>query len=170
MSRVRTTWFLGLLLICPGPTAAPAQDPPPTPQVVLSVGGEVLQPLKLTAPEFARLPRQTVRAKDHEGKESNFEGVPLAEVLKASGVKFGQDLRGPALATYLIVEASDGYRAVFALPELDPAFSDRVILLADRRDGKPLAGKEGPLRVVVPGEKRHGRWVRQVIALKIGRA
>ena len=48
---------------------------------------------------------------------------------------------------YLVVEAADGYRAVFALPELDPAFSDRVILLADRRDGKPLDGKEGPLRV-----------------------
>ena len=170
MSGVRTTWFLWLLLICSGPIAAPAQDPPPTSEVVLSVGGEVPRPSKLTAPEFAQLPRQTVRAKDHEGKEADFEGVPLVEVLKASGVKFGQDLRGPALATYLIVEAADGYRAVFALPELDPAFSDRVILLADRRDGKPLAGKEGPLRVVVPGEKRHGRWVRQVIALKIRRA
>ena len=136
---------------------------------MLSVGGEVPRPSKLTAPEFARLPRQTVRAKDHQGKEADFEGVPLVEVLKASGVKFGQDLRGPALATYLVVEAADGYRAVFALPELDPAFSDRVILLADRRDGKPLAGNEGPLRVVVPGEKRHARWVRQVIALKIGR-
>jgi hypothetical protein len=123
----------------------------------------------LTAPEFARLPRQKVRAKDHQGKEADFEGVPLVEVLKASGVKFGQDLRGPALATYLVVEAADGYRAIFALPELDPAFSDRVILLADRRDGKPLDGKEGPLRVIVPGEKRHARWVRQVIALKIGR-
>jgi len=58
---------------------------------------------------------------------------------------------------------------VFALPELDPAFSDRIILLADRRDGKLLAGKEGPLRVIVPGEKRHARWIRQVIALKMGR-
>jgi DMSO/TMAO reductase YedYZ molybdopterin-dependent catalytic subunit len=136
---------------------------------MLSVGGEVPRPFKLTAPEFAGLPRQTVRAKDHEGKEAEFQGVPLVELLKASGVKFGQDLRGPALATYLVVEAADGYRAVFALPELDPAFSDRVILLADRRDGKPLAGKEGPLRVIVPGEKRHSRWVRQVVALKLGR-
>jgi hypothetical protein len=90
-------------------------------------------------------------------------------VLKAAGVQFGQDLRGPALATYLVVEAADGYRAVFALPELDPAFTDCIILLADRREGKPLGGTEGPLRVIVPGEKRHARWVRQVIALKVGR-
>jgi hypothetical protein len=71
---------------------------------------------------------------------------------------------------YLVVEASDGYRAVFALPEIDPACTDRTILLVDRRDGKPLSAKEGPLRIVVPGEKRHSRWVRQVIAFKIGRA
>jgi hypothetical protein len=111
-----------------------------------------------------------VRATDSGGKESEFDGIPLVELLKAAGVKFGGDLRGPALATYLVVEATDGYRAVFALPELDPECTDRVVLLADRRDGKPLDEKQGPLRVIVPGEKRHSRWVRQVIALRIGRA
>lgn len=45
--------------------------------------------------------------------------------------------------TFLVVDAADGYRAVFALPELDRAFTDRIILLADRREGKPLAEKEG---------------------------
>jgi hypothetical protein len=111
-----------------------------------------------------------VRATDPAGKESEYDGIPLVELLKAAGVKFGHDLRGPALATYLVVEATDGYRAVFALPELDPECTDRVILLADRRDGKPLDGQEGPLRVVVPGEKRHSRWVRQVVVLRIGHA
>ena len=126
--------------------------------------------MELTASEIAKLPRRTVRAKGHDGKESAFEGVPLVEVLKSAGVKFGNDLRGPALATYLLVEASDGYRVVFALPELDPASTDRVVLLADRRDGVPLDGKEGPLRIVIPDEKRHSRWVRQVIALRLRRA
>ncbi len=74
------------------------------------------------------------------------------------------------MALYLVVEAADGYRAVFALSELDPAFTDRVILLADRRDGQPISTRDGPLQVVVPGEKKHARWVRQVIRLKIGRA
>jgi DMSO/TMAO reductase YedYZ molybdopterin-dependent catalytic subunit len=169
MSVTRTAWLVWALAILPDPTAAPAQDPAPTSDVVLSVGGDVPRPLRLTAPEFARLPRQTVLAKDHDGKEAEYAGVPLVEVLKTAGVKFGQDLRGPALATYLVVEAADGYRAVFALPELDPAFTDRVILLADRRDGKPLGGNADPLRVIVPGEKRHARWVRQVIGLKVGR-
>ena len=96
--------------------------------------------------------------------------MALVELLKSAGVKFGSDLRGPALALYLVVEAADGYRAVFALPELDPATTDQIILLADRRDGKAIDAKEGPLRVIVPGEKRRVRWVKQVITLKVGRA
>ena len=96
--------------------------------------------------------------------------MPLAGILKAAGVTFGDDFRGPALATYLLVEAADGYRVVFTLPELDSAYTDRVILLADRRDGNPLGGKEGPLRIVVPDEKRQSRWVRQVRSLKLKRA
>ncbi|MGH7601966.1 MAG: molybdopterin-dependent oxidoreductase, partial [bacterium] len=99
-----------------------------------------------------------------------FEGVPLVEILQLAGIKFGEKLRGQALATYLLVEASDGYKAVFALPELDSAFTDQVVLLADRRNNKPLAETEGPLRIIVPHEKRHGRWVRQVISLVIRRA
>jgi DMSO/TMAO reductase YedYZ molybdopterin-dependent catalytic subunit len=75
-----------------------------------------------------------------------------------------------AVATYVVVDAADGYRAVFALAELDPAQTDRVILLADRKDGQPLPAAEGPLRVVVPGEKRPARWVRQVKAVWIGRS
>ena len=54
--------------------------------------------------------------------------------------------------------------------DLDPDFTDRVILLADRRDGHPLSSKEGPFRIVVPGEKRHARWVREVTALVIQEA
>ena len=174
MSGTRIVSLISTLTILFGHAVVRGQEraapPIPTSGVVLGVAGDVPRPLKLTLQEFAKLPRQSVRAKDHDGKETEFEGVPLVEILKAAGLKFGQDLRGPALATYLVVEASDGYRAVFAMPELDPAFTDRVILLADRREGQPLPGKEGPLRVIVPGEKRHSRWVRQVVALKIGRS
>ena len=81
-----------------------------------------------------------------------------------------KSLRGPAIALYVVVEAADGYRAVYALAELDSAFTDRVILLADRRDGRPLSAREGPLQVIVPGEKKHARWVRQVIRLRVAAA
>ncbi len=144
-------------------TSAPASQ-------TLSVGGEVSRPLKLSAADLAKLPRQTVNAKDHDGKPVTFEGVALVEVLRTAGVEFGEKLRGKSLALFLVVDAADGYRAVFALPELDPAFTDAVVILADRRDGQPLPEKEGPWRIVAPGEKRQGRWVRQVVSLTIKRA
>ncbi len=149
-------------------SAAGGQTPQST--VSLSVGGEVERPLKLTAADLGKLPRRSVRVKDHDGNEAEYEGAPLGEILRLAGVKFGEGLRGKSLELYLVAEASDGYRAVFALPELDPAYTDKVVLLADKRDGKPLDAKEGPLRIVVPDEKRHARWARQVIGLSVKRA
>ncbi len=138
--------------------------------VFFQVMGDVASPLSFTAEEFAKLPRQTVRAKGHDGVESNYDGVSLVELLSRAGVPTGKDLRGKAMALYAVVEAADDYRAVFALAELDQAFTDRVILLADRRDGQPLSAREAPFQVIVPGEKKHARWVRQVVRLRVGRA
>ena len=55
------------------------------------------------------------------------------------GADFGFEttLSGRTHLRRLLQMKSDGYRAVFALPELDPAFTDAIVLLADRRDGPP---------------------------------
>jgi hypothetical protein len=132
----------------------------------ITVQNETSAPVRITSGEIAALPHQKVSVDDH-GKTVVFEGVPLRLVLEKAGVTFGEDLRGKRLSTCLLVEAADGYKVVFALPELDPAFTDRVILLADRADGHELDKQAGPFRIVVPGEKRMARWARQVIALKV---
>lgn len=167
MIRVRRAGLALFVVALLSAAALGQANPAPAADSLLSVGGEVERPLKLTAADLAKLPRRTVKAKDHGGKEALFEGVELGEVLKLADVKFGEGLRGKSLALFLLVDAADGYRAVFGLPELDAAFTDRVILLADRRNGKPLTATEGPLRIVVPEEKRQARWVRQVIGLTI---
>src|SRR5689334_23265656 len=168
----RRFFILVWLLVSFYSSASYAQNKPPAPvvDVTLSISGEVARPLKLSAADIAKLPRRTVRAKDHSGKESTYEGTPLIEILQLAGVPLGESLRGKNLALYLVVEAADGYRAVFALPELDPAFTERVVLLTDRKDGIPLSAADGPLRLVIPDEKRQARWVRQVTALIIRRA
>lgn len=122
--------------------------------------------VKITATDIAAMPHQTATVESH-GKKISYEGVPLRLLLEKGGVAFGESLRGKRLASYLLVESADGYRVVFALPELDPGFTDRVILLADKADGQPLDSKEGPFRVVVPGEKRMARSARQVTSLKV---
>lgn len=132
----------------------------------IAVQNDTSAPLNVTATDITAMPHQKVSVDDH-GKTITFEGVPLRLVLEEAGVTFGESLRGKRLSTCLLVEAADGYRVVIALPELDPGFTDRVILLADKADGHPLDSKEGPFRIVIPGEKRMARWVRQVIALKV---
>jgi len=134
---------------------------------ILQVNGEVEHPLQLNGAEIAKLPRHIASAIDHGGAEATFAGTSLVEILRLAGVKLGEKLRGHEMTTYVLVTAADNYQAVFAVAELDPGFTDRVIFLADQRDGKPLSSTEGPLRIIVPGEKRHARWVRQVTTLTV---
>jgi hypothetical protein len=119
------------------------------------------------------LARTDVEALPHIGVtagvegSANYEGVALRAVLEKAGVALGDALRGKRLASCLVVEAADGYSVVIALPELDSAFTDKQVVLAFLKDGKPLDDKEGPYRIVIPDEKRMARWVRQVTKLKI---
>ncbi len=156
--------LLALALFLPAIAFA---QPAPQSEPALRIGGVVGHSLVLTGREVAALPHQAVKVADEKGTPVTYEGVPVFEVLRRAEIPLGKDLHGKSMTLYVMVIASDGYRAVFALPELYPAFSDRSVLIADRRDGKNLPLAEGPFRIVVPGEKRHGRWVRNVTALKI---
>jgi len=138
--------------------------------ILLTVSGEVDHPLTLTASDISALPHLTVRAKEHSGEQATFKGVALIEVLKMAGIKFGESMRGKALSTFFVVKASDGYQVIFTPPELDPAFTDRTVLLADEKNGAPLSAAEGPLRIIVPDEKRQARWVHNVLSISVRRA
>ncbi|MFZ0292860.1 MAG: molybdopterin-dependent oxidoreductase [Candidatus Sulfotelmatobacter sp.] len=120
----------------------------------------------LTRAEIEALPHIKIPTAIH-GTPAAFEGVALQAVLEKAGVQFGESLRGARMASCLLVEAADCYRVVIALPEIDPAFTNKQIVLAFLKDGKPLDDKEGPYRIVIPEEKRPARWARQVTALRI---
>jgi hypothetical protein len=124
------------------------------------------QSITLTAAQIAEAPHITVNVTDHDGA-TQFAGVPLARLLSDAGVQLGDKLRGSRLTETLMVEAADGYKVIFALAEIDPAFATREIILADKRGGKPLDAKEGPFRIVAPGDQRPARWVRQVTTLRL---
>ncbi|MBV8360135.1 MAG: molybdopterin-dependent oxidoreductase [Deltaproteobacteria bacterium] len=138
--------------------------------VILRITGKIDHPLVVRLADLQALARKRVAVTDDRGAHVSYEGVPVVELLQRAGVPLGKRLRGAQMKFYVVVSASDGYQVVFALPEFDPGFTDRVILLADRRDGHPLSPSEGPFRIVVPGEKRHARWVREVTNLDIEQA
>jgi hypothetical protein len=132
----------------------------------LMVQGEGGNQTVLAKADIEALPHVKVTTSS-SGAPMMFEGVALKAVLEKAGVGFGDTLKGKRMASCLLVEAADGYRIVIALPEIDPAFTDKQVVLAFLKDGKALDEKEGPYRLVIPDEKRMARWIRQVNAIKI---
>ncbi|MBE7175835.1 MAG: molybdopterin-dependent oxidoreductase [Mucilaginibacter polytrichastri] len=147
------------VFVCFGAQIAGAQ--------AVSVKGDVPKPVQYSAAQISAMKHITLKAKGHDEKMHSYSGVLLFNVIKGSDVVQGKALRGKNMAKFLLVKAADGYKAVFALPEIDPEFAEKTILLADQVDGKPLSKETGPLQIIVPGERKHARWVRQVQELEI---
>ncbi len=136
-------------------------------QTALTISGEVTKPMTLQAVEVKNMPHIEVTAKDHDGKDHQYSGIPLVELLKQAGTTLGGELRGKNLRKFVLVKGADDYEVLFALPELDPEFTTQTIILADAVDGAPLVPGVGPYRVVVPVEKRPTRWVRNVKSIEV---
>jgi DMSO/TMAO reductase YedYZ molybdopterin-dependent catalytic subunit len=147
------------------PAATIAQTP--TKEASVKVTGEVITPLTITGADLHLFTQITVARKDRDGKDHTYLGVTLSDILQKAGATMGQQLKGENLAKYLLVEASDGYQVVFALAELDKSFTDRMIILADTVDGKPLAAGDGPFRIIVQDEKKPARCIKQVTGMKV---
>lgn len=135
----------------------------------LTVRGDVATVLVLKADDFAGMPRESVSIADQDGTKVNYEGIPLRLILQRAGVPLGKDLRGKALASYVLAKAHDGYQVVFSLGEMDEAFGNASIIVADKRDGKPLFGYQGPFRLVCPNDKAGARSVRMLETLEVVR-
>jgi DMSO/TMAO reductase YedYZ molybdopterin-dependent catalytic subunit len=155
--------FLLMLALCVG---AFSQD---TKQAAasLTIQGDIPASVVLKAEDLTQMTRATEQVADQDGSKVSYEGVPLREVLKKAGVPMGKDLRGKALASYVVAKAHDGYEVVFSLGELDAAFGNESILVADKRDGKPLFGYQGPLRLVCPNDKAGARSVRMLETIEV---
>jgi DMSO/TMAO reductase YedYZ molybdopterin-dependent catalytic subunit len=136
----------------------------------LKVSGAVPTPRTLTVADLQAMPRKTLTVVNpHDKKTEKYEGVAVEEILRKAGVPQGDALRGPAMATYVLAEAADGYRVVFSLAELDAGIADSEVIVADTMDGAPLDDKLGPFRLVAPHEKRPARWVRMLRSITVVR-
>lgn len=88
-------------------------------------------------------------------------------MLAKVGAPFDEKLRGSALASVVLVKASDGYPVAFGLTEAGPGTRPNRIVLADRADGTALSAKDGPFKLVVEGDLRSARGVRMVTAISV---
>ncbi len=88
-------------------------------------------------------------------------------LLERAGVVATGEPGGQVRQTVLVT-GRDGYTAVLALGEISPEFAGKPVILANRMDGRPLGPEH--LRLVVPGERRGGRSVRDVVRITVGPA
>jgi DMSO/TMAO reductase YedYZ molybdopterin-dependent catalytic subunit len=156
--RIKTVFFY-LWLAIAGTVHAQAPTPAGSAEAPLVVRVNSSE-RAFTLDDLKKLPSHTVKGRIHDAPEHSYTGVSLGDVLRQAGM--GSGLHGSGQANAVVVEAPDGYRIVFAPAELDPLYTDRVIVIAWSRDGGPLPENEQPLRLIVPGEKHPARWMRQV--------
>jgi DMSO/TMAO reductase YedYZ molybdopterin-dependent catalytic subunit len=165
-ARLPRRILLAACLLAPLATAQTAASDAPA---AIAIRGDIASPLTLKPEDLAAMPRETVSIPDQDGTNVNYEGVPLREILKRAGAPLGKDLRGKALTTYILAKAHDGYQVVFSIGEIDAAFGNEPILVADKRDGKPLFGYQGPFRLVCPHDKAGARSVRMLETIEVVR-
>lgn len=136
----------------------------PAPTIELSTGFPT--PMMLERSHLETMVPAYIEASDH-GVPARWRGVRLADVLALAGAPVGDDLRGANLSKFVLVTAQDGYRVAFSLGELAPTFGDNGATLVFERDGAPLSENEGPYRIVVSGDDKAARWIRQVRSIEL---
>lgn len=124
------------------------------------------QPVMLTPETLAGLLRveKDVTFQTSKGPSSgHYEGVLFWDVLKANKAFEGVEHNAELRKTF-VVTASDDYVIAFSVGEIHPDFGNVQMILADKVDDKPF---EGGYRIIVPGDTRGARNVRDVIRIEI---
>lgn len=166
----RSAIALACTLVIGGRADVSAQPPAAsTTSATLAVTGDVRTPLSLSPAELAAMPRTTVDVTSEDGRTVTYQGVLVGDLLQRAGATLGSEMRGDAMTTYVLATASDGYQVLYSLAELDPAFTDSRVIVADTVDGKPLFAYQGPFRIVSPGDRRAARSIRMLQRIEVVR-
>ena len=147
------------LLLCAGLlTAVPALAD-------VLVDGQVRQPRPWTLAELKALPpasADVIYMTGHGEEHARFTGAPLWTLLGEARLADEQG-KMPGLRHSVLVTGKDGYAVALAFGEFDPEFEGKAVLLAWQRDGKDLDTPQ----LVVPGDKRGGRYVHDVVRIEV---
>ncbi len=156
--RLRLSALLGLLFFAGAPAVASAAG-----VVVVQESGA---PRTISQAALQQLQPTTVRVSfmtSHGPEQGRYTGVLLWTLLDHAGAI---DPKPRARITRTVtVTGRDHFFAVLALAEIDPEFEGKPVVLAYRADGHRLGA--GELRLVVPGDRRGGRSVHDVVRIEV---
>jgi DMSO/TMAO reductase YedYZ molybdopterin-dependent catalytic subunit len=167
MNGLRRLQLSVVCLLAAVALAAPAAAQAPA--ATFQVTGDVNNPLTLTTADLAALPQHKLRVKFLSGSKSErhtYRGPYLYDVVNEAQPDFDPDIKNDKLRFYVAATGADGYAAIVSWGEIDPDFAGRKVMLAVSEDGRSLA-TDGP-RLVVPRDRRGGRYVSNVISVRLG--
>jgi hypothetical protein len=126
-------------------------------------------PRRFTLNLLKAMPQQEAEVKLRSGAIQRWKGVPVTQILKASGLDLASNLGGGYVSRrVLAARAHDGYAAAFGLAEVDPRFGRQVPIVAwQEAEGADLPTHRGPLMLIVPEDARGSRGVRQLQSLEV---
>jgi hypothetical protein len=100
-----------------------------------------------------------VRIEDTSGNVTIYHGVPLLEVLEKNGLELKtMASERMTAADIVLVSGRDGYTVVFSVGELRlERANPKVFLVAETASG-PLPDNQGPVRLIVYGDKARSAY------------
>lgn len=123
-----------------------------------------------TVPADASIDVTTVAASGHGGAPIDprrYGGVRLYALLERAGIRLDPDQHEDFLGKVVVVSSRDGHAVVIAGGEIEPRFQNGDVILATSHDGVAI---EDGLRLVVPFDRKPGRWAKDIVRVELRQA
>ena len=144
--------------------AMAAKHATPSTTLIITIEGKSTT---LAEAELKSMPQKTLTARNgHSSVDETYTGVPVADLLAKLGFIYSSVTAKRVYHSYLRAEGTDGYWVLYSASELEPVLRETGSLIALTVDGKPLGG-EGAFKIVIAGERRPARWVRNLKSLTV---
>ncbi|MBN8938977.1 MAG: extracellular solute-binding protein [Rhizobiales bacterium] len=124
-------------------------------------------PVAITLDRLAAFAQTTQRVTQRTGRgeeTTEWSGPLLWDVLTTLGV-IDPARHGDHPRMTLRAIGKDGYTVALAIAELSPEFAGKPVIIANRLNGVALPNQA--LRLVVPGDRRAGRSVRDLVRISV---
>lgn len=141
-----------------------------SPSAPVAVLGDVADPGVYNLPDLTPVTTQTATyTSGGTPVTDTYTGITLWNLLGDAGGVTVTAAKNDILSKYVVATGSDGYQAVFALGEIDPGVGAQPVMVAYGDTAGQLGphGTDGLARMVVPGDTAGGRYVSDLVDLKV---
>ena len=141
-----------------------AKPSAPSTSLVVTVAGRATA---MSVADLQAMPQTTLKVKNgHSGAEETYAGVSVGDLLAKCGFAFEGATAKRVYHSYVRAEGMDGYWVLYSASELMPVLRENGSIIALSVDGKALDA-DGQFKIVIAGEKRPARWVRNLKSLTV---